>query len=182
MNTVEHNIYGRGTVYCYSYRYGTVCSYCMLVQYQYEYELQYSTTTERRRRPSLHQASVKKGGPRGVSPLVRSGGGLKNRRFPPPHPSDDNVLYSIFAPCPVRVLVQYPGRLQDHLLRMPTRAHAVTRPSKWVRSPNLTRNDGVGTSRFCLPLVIISEFRLRNAYAQVCDPHSMGIVSSYFVG
>ena len=39
MNTVEHNIYGRGTVYCYSYRYGTVCSYCMLVQYQYE--LQY---------------------------------------------------------------------------------------------------------------------------------------------
>ena len=58
-----------------------------------------STVVQSRRRPSLHQASVKKGGPRGVSPLVRSGGGLKNRRFPPPHPSDDNVLYSIFAPC-----------------------------------------------------------------------------------
>ena len=79
------------------------------VQYEYHncppvragYELQYVLyySTQSRRRPSLHQASVKKGGPRGVSPLVRSGGGLKNRRFPPPHPSDDNVLYSIFAPC-----------------------------------------------------------------------------------
>ena len=64
----------------------------------------YYSTTERQR-PSLHQASVKKGGPRGVSPLVRSGGGLKNRRFPPPHPSHDNVLYSIFAPCLVRALL-----------------------------------------------------------------------------
>ena len=39
-----------------------------------------------------------------MSPLVRSGGGLKNRRFPPPHPSHDNVLYSIFAPCLVATL------------------------------------------------------------------------------
>ena len=64
------------------------------VQYEYHncppvragYELQYVLyySTQSRRRPSLHQASVKKGGPRGVSPLVRSGGGLKNRRFPPP--------------------------------------------------------------------------------------------------
>ena len=86
------------------------------VQYEYHncppvragYELQYVLyySTQSRRRPSLHQASVKKGGPRGVSPLVRSGGGLKNRRFPPPHPSDDNVLYSIFAPCLVHQFIR----------------------------------------------------------------------------
>ena len=69
----------------------------------------YSTVQQSRRRPSLHQASVKKGGPRGVSPLVRSGGGLKNRRFPPPHPSDDNVLYSIFAPCLVSLHICITG-------------------------------------------------------------------------
>ena len=82
----------------------------MLVQYEYQIELQYCTTVrvqQSRRRPSLHQASVKKGGPRGVSPLVRSGGGLKNRRFPPPHPSDDNVLYSIFAPCLVSTFLLF---------------------------------------------------------------------------
>ena len=68
----------------------------------HQYELQYCTTVQYNRAggvPVFTRRVLKRGVRGGFPPWLGRGGGFKNRRFPPPHPSDDNVLYSIFAPC-----------------------------------------------------------------------------------
>ena len=89
---------------------GTVCTYCMLLL---PHSYWYSTVLYRRDllpysysyRTLAGQECDIKGGSKGGVPPGYVGGGLKNRRFPPPHPSDDNVLYSKFAPC---LVCKYP--------------------------------------------------------------------------